>query len=268
MRARYMDPSTGRFLSMDTYQGSIWEPNSLHKYTYTSGNPVMYQDVSGYSASAIDVTTATKIQQTLSWSLNDEVALRIFSNVVRSMSTFSLYITETVKNTMIGTQEDFRNNILIFVLPDYTWNILVGEPLEDIFPWIEILTVPQQDGITILGTDVIDNSNIWDNIVFDENEEYDVDENEETDVLEQIYELIKGGEIKDNNIISRIDDDSQIIFRKDTGDHAHSIKSRGYDDVVEHYNIEIQTKTLGGKWKRRWSYHIIIDILGNIIDVF
>ena len=48
LRARYMDTSIGRFISMDTYQGSTADPISLHKYLYANSNPVMYTDPSGY----------------------------------------------------------------------------------------------------------------------------------------------------------------------------------------------------------------------------
>ena len=48
LRARYMDTSTGRFISQDTYQGDINDPVSLHKYLYANNNPVMCSDPSGY----------------------------------------------------------------------------------------------------------------------------------------------------------------------------------------------------------------------------
>ena len=45
-----MDSSTGRFISQDTYQGTINDPVSLHKYLYANANPVMYSDPSGYAS--------------------------------------------------------------------------------------------------------------------------------------------------------------------------------------------------------------------------
>jgi len=48
LRARYMNPSTGTFISMDEYAGSVFEPVSLHKYLYANANPVTYCDPTGY----------------------------------------------------------------------------------------------------------------------------------------------------------------------------------------------------------------------------
>ena len=64
LRARYMNPATGTFISMDSYQGSIYDPVSLHKYLYANSNPVMYSDPSGYFSLA-ESSIATSIQSTL-----------------------------------------------------------------------------------------------------------------------------------------------------------------------------------------------------------
>ena len=48
LRARYMDPVTGMFTTMDTYGGSLSDPMSLHKYLFANSNPVMYSDPSGH----------------------------------------------------------------------------------------------------------------------------------------------------------------------------------------------------------------------------
>ena len=48
LRARYMNPSTGTFISMDSYRGNTYDPASLHKYTYAQNNPQMYHDPSGH----------------------------------------------------------------------------------------------------------------------------------------------------------------------------------------------------------------------------
>ena len=42
LRARYMNPETGTFTSMDMYAGTLDNPVSLHKYLYANANPVMY----------------------------------------------------------------------------------------------------------------------------------------------------------------------------------------------------------------------------------
>jgi RHS repeat-associated protein len=46
-RARYYDPNTGRFWTMDTFEGSPSDPKSLHKYLYANADPVNNVDPSG-----------------------------------------------------------------------------------------------------------------------------------------------------------------------------------------------------------------------------
>jgi RHS repeat-associated protein len=47
LRARTYNQGTGRFWTMDTYQGNSQDPQSLHKYLYAQDNPVDGSDPSG-----------------------------------------------------------------------------------------------------------------------------------------------------------------------------------------------------------------------------
>ncbi len=50
LRARYMDPETGRFMSMDTYGGNLTDPVSQNRYLFANSNPVKYRDPSGHNS--------------------------------------------------------------------------------------------------------------------------------------------------------------------------------------------------------------------------
>jgi RHS repeat-associated protein len=47
LRARYYNPTTGRFMSPDPLPARIWDQVSLHKYLYSGSNPVNYIDPRG-----------------------------------------------------------------------------------------------------------------------------------------------------------------------------------------------------------------------------
>ncbi len=48
LRARYMNPQNGNFITMDPYSGSLNDPTSLHKYLYANASPVNFTDPTGY----------------------------------------------------------------------------------------------------------------------------------------------------------------------------------------------------------------------------
>ncbi|MFA6545411.1 MAG: RHS repeat-associated core domain-containing protein [Limisphaerales bacterium] len=60
-RARYLNPDTGRFWNMDTFEGNTDDPLSLHKYLYTANNPVNMVDPSGHDGELGSTLAATAI---------------------------------------------------------------------------------------------------------------------------------------------------------------------------------------------------------------
>lgn len=57
LRARYLNPNTGRFWSMDSFSGNKQNPLSLHKYLYCSDGPINACDPSGHSELACELGT-------------------------------------------------------------------------------------------------------------------------------------------------------------------------------------------------------------------
>ena len=53
LRARWYDPSVGRFNRLDPWAGNVRDPLSLHKYLYAHGNPIMNVDPSGEAISLV-----------------------------------------------------------------------------------------------------------------------------------------------------------------------------------------------------------------------
>ena len=113
-----MNPSTGTFISMDSYQGSIYDPVTLHKYLYANANPVMYTDPSGYSSEttlkevATDLTVAGILAS--SFILANQVALNVFSTLRKNLSVASV-----VSENISVTQRDWKNLIIDFPSHNY-----------------------------------------------------------------------------------------------------------------------------------------------------
>ncbi|WP_278244706.1 papain fold toxin domain-containing protein [Ruminococcus flavefaciens] len=79
LRARYMDPSTGVFTTMDTYQGSVFDPVSLHKYLYANANPVMNSDPSEYNTLPdLEAGEAGNSILKKAFSIADSVAMNVY----------------------------------------------------------------------------------------------------------------------------------------------------------------------------------------------
>ncbi len=115
LRARYMDTSIGRFISMDTYQGSNADPISLHKYLYANSNPVTYTDPSGFYADNMAAAAGMAIlDQTVQ--LN---AIGIFNSIMAGLATaltpvvgtlLTQYLLLQINNIAIGNTTSAEAN--------------------------------------------------------------------------------------------------------------------------------------------------------------
>jgi RHS repeat-associated protein len=85
-RARYLNASTGRFISQDSYEGKSIEPLSLHKYAYGNNNTVNRVDPSGnFSLSSAEFAAVAGISSVLSTiALNTFTTLTAINNIEAS----------------------------------------------------------------------------------------------------------------------------------------------------------------------------------------
>jgi len=137
LRARYYDPTLGRFISRDAYQGSLDDPMSQHKYQYAHANPVVNTDPSGYfsltefaaysalysSIAGISFTTgAAGAVLAFGGSFGDALALydQFFAGMADSL-TFGI---STFARRLIHGEEATRNHRgLFFTLGRYAGGI-------------------------------------------------------------------------------------------------------------------------------------------------
>jgi hypothetical protein len=60
-----MNPSSGRFLTQDSFEGVTHDPATLHKYLYAGADPVNKVDPSGHFFGLADIGAANSIRSTL-----------------------------------------------------------------------------------------------------------------------------------------------------------------------------------------------------------
>jgi RHS repeat-associated protein len=80
LRARYYDQQVGRFITRDTVDGSLTNPQSRHKYVYAENNPVNRIDPSGRMS--VSVTASMGMHATIS-----ATALMNYMSAVFAIST-------------------------------------------------------------------------------------------------------------------------------------------------------------------------------------
>ena len=100
LRARYYNPSNGRFTQRDSFAGKQGDPLSLNLYTYCHNNPIRYIDPSGHSVWD-KIKKATK-------------AVKVIATVTIAATKKSTKpIAKKAKGAAEGANEAIDNNQLI-----------------------------------------------------------------------------------------------------------------------------------------------------------
>jgi RHS repeat-associated protein len=108
-RARYLNTDSGRFWSMDSYQGGRGDPMSLHKYLYASANPMMFRDPSGHF-SMVEIMQAVQAVGTIAM-----IAIPTITSATAAVAPYviALGTSMAIGNTIrLVVDSDYRNERL------------------------------------------------------------------------------------------------------------------------------------------------------------
>ncbi len=101
LRARYMDPTNGRFTSMDSYAGALNDPITLHKYLYANANPVTFKDPSGNMGMAGYALTIVQAIGTASTIIRSAIEYHRYMSDGAGPEELLTMLLQSVLNTVI-----------------------------------------------------------------------------------------------------------------------------------------------------------------------
>ncbi len=113
-RARYYEPTIGRFISRDPFAGRITNPVSLHRYLYANANPVLYRDPTGELSSEFLVVVAVIATVTIVTHLRS-VKRKVFETLMIGSNGFSQIIKK------LGDDDRARYEAALIITSFHDW---------------------------------------------------------------------------------------------------------------------------------------------------
>ncbi len=105
LRARYYNPSNGRFNRMDPFAGNSSDPQSLHKYLYCHANPINAIDPTGQFATLEILTTLTTIVTLAAIFLPPILTIYRSAKGLLEMSEFATCVRDLANKGIISFEE-------------------------------------------------------------------------------------------------------------------------------------------------------------------
>jgi hypothetical protein len=108
--ARLLNVDTGRFITMDTFEGDQQNPQSLHKYVYVEDNPVNMVDPSGHDELADVLSIGDVLGSLDSFVNNAQLVFKRAIGVAYRQRAFNL-LTTVIRPTLNTIQSDSGTRI-------------------------------------------------------------------------------------------------------------------------------------------------------------
>ncbi|WP_281278834.1 RHS repeat-associated core domain-containing protein, partial [Paenibacillus kobensis] len=139
LRARWYDPSMGRFINEDTYEGDITNPLSQNLYTYVHNNPLRYTDPSGHCV----------------WDLciGETVAVYLlFGGATVAAIGVGLGTAKALNESNVNVFDTYEQGTVVIQQPNSDSKAIVIQQ-----PWFQVKgTVSQQERVSVIPKEQFD----------------------------------------------------------------------------------------------------------------
>ena len=137
LRARYMNPDTGTFTGLDSYQGDIYDPLSLHKYLYANASPVMNTDPTGHMIAALTCQMAMQSTIDSVEAAYNAMVIRTGMKIITALTAYK--VLSSANQTAVELQWSLATGDVSLISGFASY--VNGKILENVLPLIAFITV-------------------------------------------------------------------------------------------------------------------------------